>query len=277
MIIYHNLSALYAHRQLRATDAAMQKSIEKLSSGLRINRAGDDASGLAVSERMRSQIRGLLQSVRNAEDGISFVQTSEGALQEVQDMLHRVRELAIQAANGVYSSTDRQQVQVEVSQLMQEIDRIGSTTQFNGMYMLRGQFANAAGATGSLWFHVGANAWERVRAYISTMSAQALGLSSVQINTVSLANQSLANIDSAVNQISQQRANLGALQNRLEHTVNSLAVGAENLQAAESRIRDTDMAREVVDFTRSQILMQSGIAMLAQANLKPQSVLQLLA
>ncbi|MCL2480797.1 MAG: flagellin [Spirochaetaceae bacterium] len=285
MIINHNISAMFAQRQLGVTDREVTSNIEKLASGLRITKAGDDASGLAVSEKMRSQIRGLNQASRNASDGISFIQTSEGYLQESQDILHRLRELAIQASNGIYTEEDRMQIQVEVSQLIDEVDRIASHAQFNGMNMLTGRFARETGqniVTGSMWFHIGANMDQRVRAFIGTMTAKGLGVKNVHnddilsLSSADSANLSIGLIDEAMKKINKQRADLGAYQNRLENTVKGLDVGAENLQASESRIRDVDMAKEVVEYVKNQILIQAGTAMLAQANTKAQSVLQLL-
>ena len=285
MVINHNLSAMFANRSLGVTNLATEKSMEKLSSGMRINRAGDDASGLAVSEKMRSQIRGLNQASKNASNGISFIQTTEGYLQESQDILQRIRELAVQSSNGVYTAEDRMQIQVEVSQLVDEIDRIASHAQFNGMNMLTGRFARAGGdnvVTGSMWFHIGANMDQRTRVYVGTMTAKGLGVRTVGDNSIlSLAtpdgaNRSIGTVDEALKKVSKQRADLGAYQNRLEHAIKGIDVGAENMQAAESRIRDTDMASEMVDYTKNRILAQAGGAMLAQANQRTQSVLQLL-
>ena len=285
MIINHNLSAMFAERTLGATQGANTKNMEKLSSGMRINRAGDDASGLAVSEKMRSQVRGLNQAATNASNGISFIQATEGYLQESQDILQRIRELSIQSSNGIYTAEDRMQIQVEVSQLIAEVDRIASHAQFNGMNMLTGRFARETGentVTGSMWFHIGANMDQRTRVYIGTMTASALGVRNVaderimSLSSPDSANRAIGTIDEAMKKVNKQRADLGAYQNRLEYTMKGLGVGAENLQAAESRIRDTDMAREMVDFTKNQILTQAGTAMLAQANQSSQSVLSLL-
>jgi flagellin len=285
MVINHNMSAIFAERQLKMNDLAVTKDMEKLSSGLRITRAGDDASGLAVSEKMRSQIRGLHQASRNAENGISFIQTTEGYLQESQDIIQRLRELAVQSANGIYSDEDRMQIQVEVSQLVDEVDRIASHAQFNGMNMLTGRFARPAGeniVTASMWLHVGANMDQRKRVYIGTMTSDALGLRNIgnkqimSLSTPDLANRSIGVLDAALKIVNKQRADLGAYQNRLDYIVKGLDVGAENMQASESRIRDADMAKEMVDYTRDVILTQSATAMLAQANQKPRSVLQLL-
>ena len=285
MVINHNMSAMFAQRSQGLTDLSNQKNMEKLSSGMRINRAGDDASGLAVSEKMRAQIRGLNQASTNAENGISFIQTTEGYLQETSDIVQRIRELAVQSSNGIYSDEDRMQIQVEVSSLIDEVDRIASAAQFNGMNMLTGRFARPTGenaVTGSMWFHIGANMDQRTQVYIGTMSATALGLKNLGDETkLSLAapddaNRSIGTLDEALKKINKQRADLGAYQNRLEKTVVGLDIGAENLQASESRIRDTDMASEMVDFTKNQVLSQAGTAMLAQANQQSQNVLSLL-
>src|SRR5574344_262231 len=285
MIINHNMSSLYADRVLGISNDNITKSMEKLSSGERINRAGDDASGLAVSEKMRSQIRGLNQASKNIENGVSFIQTTEGYLNETTDILQRVRELSVQSANGIYSDEDRMQIQVEVSQLVAEVDRIASQAQFNGMNMLTGRFARATGentVTASMWFHIGANMDQRTQAYIGTMTATALGLRSLgseEIITLAApddANRAIGTIDEALKKINKQRADLGAYQNRLEKTVVGLDVGSENLQASESRIRDTDMSKEMVDFTKNNILSQAGTAMIAQANQTSQNVLTLL-
>ena len=285
MIINHNMSAMFAQRTLGQTNVYTQKNIEKLSSGLRINRAGDDASGLAVSEKMRSQIRGLNRASANAQDGISFIQVAEAFLQETTDVMQRIRELSVQSSNGIYSAEDRLYIQVEVSQLVAEVDRIASHAQFNGMNMLTGRFARETGentVTASMWFHIGANMDQRVRAYVGTMTAKALGVrdigdeSILTIDTPETANRAIGTIDEAIKKINKQRADLGAYQNRLEMSVVGINVAAENLQASESRIRDVDMAKEIVEFTRNQILTQSGTAMLAQANQQTQSVMSLL-
>ena len=285
MVINHNMSAMFAQRSQGLTDLNNQKNMEKLSSGMRINRAGDDASGLAVSEKMRAQIRGLNQASENAENGISFIQTTEGYLQETTDIIHRIRELAVQSSNGIYSDEDRMQIQVEVSSLIDEVDRIASAAQFNGMNMLTGRFARPTGenaVTGSMWFHIGANMDQRTQVYIGTMSAMALGLRNVgdesimSLATPDEANRAIGTLDEALMKINKQRADLGAYQNRLEKTVTGLDIGAENLQASESRIRDTDMAEEMVKFTTSNVLSQAGTAMLAQANQSSQNVLSLL-
>jgi len=283
MIINHNMSAMYASRQLDVTQVDITKSIEKLSSGMRINRAGDDASGLAVSEKLRSQVRGLNQAGRNILNGVSFIQTSEGYLQETQDILHRVRELAVQSANGIYTEEDRLMIQVEVSQLVREVDRIASHAQFNGMNMLTGAFAVDSAAGRTMQLQVGANMDQNEKIYIATMTATSLGLMNAQgqegilsISDTESANAAIGTLDSALKQVNQQRANLGAYQNRFEIAAEGVAIASENMQAAESRIRDVNMASEMVNFTRDSILNQAGTAMLAQANVRTQSVLQLL-
>ncbi|MGP1369110.1 MAG: flagellin N-terminal helical domain-containing protein [Treponema sp.] len=285
MVINHNMSAMFAQRSQGVQDLKVQKSMEKLSSGLRINRAGDDASGLAVSEKMRAQIRGLNQASTNAQNGISFIQTTEGYLQETEDIIHRIRELAIQSSNGIYTDEDRTMIQVEVSSLIAEVDRIASAAQFNGMNMLTGRFARPTGenvVTGSMWFHIGANMDQRTQVYIGTMSAMALGIrnpgdeTNLTLETPENANRAIGTLDEALKKINKQRADLGAYQNRLEKTIVGLDIGAENLQASESRIRDTNMAEEMVEFTKDQVLSQAGTAMLAQANQSSQNVLSLL-
>ena len=285
MVINHNLSAMFANRSLGVTNLNEQRETEKLSSGMRINRAGDDASGLAVSEKMRSQIRGLQRASKNAQDGISLIQTTEGYLQESQDIVQRLRELAVQASNGIYTSEDRMQIQVEVSSLVEEIDRIASHAQFNGMNLLTGRFARETGensVTGSMWFHIGSNMDQRTRVYIGTMTSKALGVRNIGDGTIMNmespdgANRSIGTLDAALKKINKQRADLGAYQNRLEHAARGIDVGAENLQAAESRIRDADMATEMVQFTKDKILAQAGSALLAQANQSTQQVMQLL-
>ncbi len=278
MVINHNMSAMFANRILKYQELDFNKDIEKLSSGMRINRAGDDASGLAVSEKLRSQIRGLNQAERNIGNAISFIQTTEGYLQETQDILHRIRELAVQSANGIYSAEDRMQIQVEVSQLVDEVNRIASHAQFNGMDLLQGAFARG-GELGGIQFQVGANMDQNEIGYIGTMTAEALGLvgqQSVTISTPAGANMAIGIVDNALTMVSKQRADLGAYQNRFELAAEGVAVASENMQAAESRIRDTDMAAQMVSYVKNNILIQAGIAMLAQANVKTQSVLQLL-
>ncbi|OJF76596.1 MAG: flagellin [Treponema sp. CETP13] len=285
MVINHNMSAMFANRTLGVTTSATQKNMEKLSSGERINRAGDDASGLAVSEKMRSQIRGLNQASKNAENGVSFLQTTEGYIQETSDIVQRIRELAVQASNGIYSAEDRMQIQVEVSQLVAEVDRIASQAQFNGLNMLTGRFARQEGensVTASMWLHVGANMDQRTQVFIGTMTASALGLRNVgdetimTLDTPDNANRAIGTLDEALTKINKQRADIGAYENRLAKTINGLNNGAENLTAAESTIRDTDMASEMVEMTKNNILSQAGTAMLSQANQSTQGVLSLL-
>ena len=281
MIINHNMSSLYTDRVLNISNDSIMKNMEKLSSGERINRAGDDASGLAVSEKMRSQIRGLNQASKNIQNGVSFIQTTEGYLTETTDILQRVRELAVQSANGIYSDEDRMQIQVEVSQLVAEVDRFASVAQFNGMNMLTGRFAQNGDST--MQFQIGANMDQNARVYIGTMTASALGLKGAQggdeqisISTPDEANMTLAAVDAALTNVTKQRADLGAYQNRFEMAAKGVNIAAENTQAAESRIRDTDMASEMVEFTKNSILTQAGTAMLAQANSQSQTVLSLL-
>jgi len=283
MIINHNMSAMFADRQLGVTQESLTKNMEKLSSGIRINRAGDDASGLAVSEKMRSQIRGLNQAERNIQNGVSFIQATEGYLQETQDVLHRIRELSVQSANGIYTDEDRMQIQVEVSQLVDEVNRVASHAQFNGMNMLTGAFAVDTTSGRTMQFQIGANMDQSAKVFIGSMTADALGLNNAQgaqgklsIASPVEANQAIGTVDNALKIVSKQRADLGAYQNRFEMAAQGVAIAAENLQAAESRIRDTNMANKMVDYTRDTILNQSGTAMLAQANLRSQSVLSLL-
>ena len=282
MIINHNMSAMFANRTLGQQNQRVGNNIEKLSSGMRINKAADDASGLAVSEKLRSQIRGLHQAERNIQNGVSFIQTTETYLSETQDILHRLRELSVQSANGVYTDEDRIQIQVEVSQLVDEINRIASHAQFNGMNMLTGAFTE--GSDRVMQFQVGANIDQSERIFIGTMTAEALGIQGTQgatetvsISTPEQANRTIGVLDTALQVVSKQRADLGAYQNRFEMASVGIASAAENLQAAESRIRDVNMAAEMVDYVKNQILVQSSTAMLAQANTQPQSVLQLLA
>lgn len=285
MVINHNMSAMYSQRSTNLTNVAAQKNMEKLSSGLKINRAGDDASGLAVSEKMRSQIRGLNKASENAQNGLSFIQTTEGYLQETTDIIQRIRELAVQSSNGIYTEEDRMQIQVEVSQLIAEVDRIASQAQFNGMNMLTGRFARDEGTnavTASMWFHIGANMDQRMQVYIGTMTATALNLRNLGDETIMTlqspdeANRAIGTLDDALKKLNKQRADLGGYYNRLEHAIRGIDIAAENLQSAESRIRDTDMAKEMVEFTKNQVMQQSGMAILAQANQSTQNVLTLL-
>jgi flagellin len=281
MIINHNMSAINANRLLGNAVQDITGDMSKLASGERITKAADDASGLAVSEKLRAQIRGLNQAERNIENATSFIQTTEGYLQESEDILHRLRELAVQSANGIYTDEDRTQIQVEVSQLVDEVNRIASQAQFNGLNMLTGGFSQ--NGPRQMFFQVGANMDQRKRIFIGTMTAQALGLQSTQgqANTISIstpdkANQAIGLVDSAMRQVSKQRADLGAYQNRFEMAARGVAVAAQNTTAAESLIRDVDMASAMVTFVKDSILVQSGTAMLAQANVQPRSVLQLL-
>jgi flagellin len=284
MIINHNMSAMNADRILGVKSKQVDKDMEKLASGLKINRGGDDASNLAVSEKLRSQIRGLNQAQKNIQNGVSFIQTSEGYLAESHDILHRLRELAVQSANGIYTAEDRAQIQVEVDQLVDEVNRVASHAQFNGLTMLTGRFAkNSVGGAGTtMFFQVGANMDQRKAMFIGTMTAGALGLQDLGNKTfMSLSNPDLANaaigkVDHALQVVSKQRADLGGYQNRFEVASIGVGVASENMQAAESTIRDTDMASQMVEYVKNNILVRASTAMLAQANTKPQSVLQLL-
>ncbi len=272
MVINHNMSAINAQRQMYKTSTAQAKSTEKLSSGLRINRAGDDAAGLAISEKMRGQISGLNQASRNAQDGISLIQTAEGALDETHSMLQRMRELSAQAANGTYTDADRQNIQAEISQLQSEITEITNKTEFNTKKLLNGSLK------GGVKFQVGANSGQTISVSVATMTAAALSVDSTKVSasTQTKASASLKKIDDAIETVSKQRSKLGAVQNRLEHTIANVDNSAENLQAAESRIRDTDMAKEMMNLTSKNVLAQATQAMLAQANQKPNQVLSLL-
>jgi flagellin len=286
MIINHNISSIFANRQYKVNNWNLDSNLEKLSSGLKINKAGDDASGLAVSEKMRAQIRGLMRAEKNVEDGISFIQTAEGYLDQTTQVLQRLRELAVQASNGIYTDEDRLYIQVEVSQLVAEVDRIASHAQFNGINMLTGRFAKRTESTiptASMWLHVGANMDQRIQIHIEAMTATALKLKDsatgevLSLSSPEKANRAIGVIDQALQVVNKQRADLGAYQNRLMYTAKSLLIGYENLQAAESRIRDTDMAYEMSDFVKNQILAQASVSMIAQANLRPQMILRLLA
>jgi flagellin len=284
MIINHNMSASYANRLLQVRENNVNENIAKLASGTRINKGADDASGLAVSEKLRAQVKGLNAANKNIENAVSFIQTTEGYLNETQDILHRIRELSVQSANGIYGEEDRAQIQVEVDQLVDEVNRIASHAQFNGMAILDGSLSGKTETGSPIYFQVGANLDQRESVEIGSMTAEALGLVNAQGGTgesFSLASSEGANnaisiLDSALKQVSKQRADLGAYQNRFEMASQGVAVAAENMQAAESRIRDTDIATEMVDFVKNQILSQAGSAMLAQANVKSQSVMQLL-
>jgi flagellin len=271
--VYNNVDAMNAHRLLSNTNAQLSKSMERLSSGLRINRAADDAAGLAVSEGMRSQIRGMNVASRNAQDGVSMVQVADGALGNVGDMLQRVRDLAVQASNGTLTDQQRGNLDTEVQQVLTEIGKTGTDTEFNGLKILAGSVATAASA---VTLQVGANASQNIAFVIATVSASDLGISGIAVSTAASASAAIASLDAAINTVTTNRANLGAIQNRLESTINRLGMTSENVQAAESRIRDADMASEMIDFTKNQILQQSGTAMLAQANQAPSSILSLL-
>jgi flagellin len=276
MIINHNISAIDADRVLKFKTKDVDRSMEKLASGMRINRGADDASNLAVSEKMRSQIRGLNQAMKNIENGVSFVQTVEGYLAETNDVIQRLRELAVQSANGIFTPEDRMQIQSEVKQMVDEVNRIASHAEFNTMRILTGRYAENRAAGATLFLHVGANMNQRRPFYIGTMTGAALGVQNVSLSTSDSANTAIGTLDAAVLRINKQRADLGGYQNRFEIAVKGVAIAAENLQAAESIIRDTNMASQIVDYVKDNILVQSGTAMLAQANTKPQSVLRLL-
>jgi flagellin len=271
MVVQHNLSAMNTNRQMGTVSSALQKSTEKLSSGYKINRAGDDAAGLSISEKMRSQIRGLNKASSNAEDGISLIQVAEGALNETHSILQRMNELATQAANDTNTSTDRKAIQQELNQLTSELDRIYSTTQFNTMNLLDGSFSKKSLQVGSLSGQV-------IAISIGKMDAKSLGISaaSVKVSTNAVAGKSMTIIQKAIDTVSTERSKLGALQNRLEHTINNLDTTSENTSAAESRIRDTDMATEMVEYSKNNILAQAGQSMLSQANQQTQGVLSLL-
>lgn len=281
MIINHNMSAINANKVLKFKHWDVNKSMETLASGMRINKAGDDASGLAVSEKMRTQIQGLRQAERNTEDGMSFVQTTEGYLNQTSEILQRIRVLAVQSSNGIYSDEDRQLIQVEVSALVDEVDRIASQAEFNKFKLLLGDFSKT-NFRSSMWFHMGANMNQRERVYIGTMTAQGLGLKEktgafiADLGSAGSANSTIGVIDAGLQKISKQRADLGAYYNRLEYAAKGLMTAYENIQASESRIRDADMAETMVDLTKNAVLVQSGTAMLAQANMQTRTVLQLL-
>ena len=269
MVVQHNLQAMNANRQLNITTTAQGKSTEKLSSGYRVNRAGDDAAGLAISEKMRNQIRGLDKASKNAEDGISLIQVAEGALNETHSILQRMNELATQAANDTNTSTDRTAIQNEMDQLTSEINRIQSTTQFNTMNLIDGSFSSKNLQVGSL-------SGQKIEITISNMNASSIGVSGLSVSSFSAAGSAMKSVQSAIDIVSAQRAKLGALQNRLEHTIANLDTASENTSAAESRIRDTDMAKEMVTYSKNNILAQAGQSMLAQANQSTQGVLSLL-
>jgi flagellin len=281
MIINNNLSAINANRVLKFKHWDVNSSMEKLASGMRINRAGDDASGLAVSEKMRTQIQGLRQAERNTEDGMSFIQTTEGYLHQTSSILQRIRVLGVQSSNGIYSQEDRQLIQVEVSALVDEVDRIASQAEFNRFKLLLGEYSRI-NPKASMWFHMGPNMHQRERVYIGTMTSEGLNLTDrtgrliANVSTADNSNRTIGLVDDALQKIAKQRADLGAYYNRLEYAAKGLMTAFENIQASESRIRDADMAETMVSFTKDQILVQSGTAMLAQANMKTRTVLQLL-
>ena len=269
MVVQHNLSAMNTSRQLNSVTSSLSKSTEKLSSGYRINRAADDAAGLSISEKMRSQIRGLNKASDNAQDGISLIQVAEGALNETHSILQRMNELATQAANDTNTSSDRKAIQQEVDQLTSEIDRIRSTTQFNTQNLLDGSFSKKNLQIGSL-------SGQSISISVSNMNATSLGVNGLKVSSFSGAGEAMSKIQVAIDKVSTQRSKLGALQNRLEHTINNLDTTSENTQAAESRIRDTDMADEMVQYSKNNILSQAGQSMLSQANQQTQGVLSLL-
>jgi flagellin len=269
--INNNIEALTTHRNLSATQVNLTKTMERLSSGLRINRASDDAAGLVVSEKLRAQVRGLNQSNRNAQDGISLIQTAESALGETESILQRLRELSVQAANDTLVTSDRNKIQTEVDQLLSEIDRFSNTTQFNTKALLDGTLGTTA-----LTLQVGANQNQTISFTVTTASASGLGVSGIGVTSYALANSAIVSIDAAISTVSNERAKLGAMQNRLEYAISNLGSSAENTQAAESRIRDANIAQETINLTRLQILQQAGVAAQAQANALPQTVLSLL-
>lgn len=281
MIINHNMSAINANKVLKFKHWDVNRSTEALASGMRINKAGDDASGLAVSEKMRTQIKGLRQAERNTEDGMSFIQTAEGYLDQTSGILQRIRTLSVQSSNGIYTQEDRQLIQVEVSALIDEVDRIASQAEFNKFKLILGDYSKT-NPKASMWFHMGANMHQRERVYIGTMTSQGLNLKEktgkflATVSTADGANRTIGIIDDALHKISKQRADLGAYYNRFEYAAKGLMTAYENIQASESRIRDADMAETLVDLTKDQVLVQAGTAMLAQANMKTRTVLQLL-
>lgn len=274
MVVQHNLQAANTNRQLGITTSAQAKSTEKLSSGYKINRAADDAAGLSISEKMRSQIRGLNKASSNAQDGVSLVQTAEGALNETHSILQRMNELATQAANGTNTTVDRSAIKAELDQLTSEIDRIQSTTQFNTMNLLDGTFS---GTTNKMKLQVGALSGQSIDFSIANMCASKIGLNAdLSVSTFTKAGSYMKSVQDAIEVVSKQRSAMGAIQNRLEHTIANLDTTSENTQSAESRIRDTDMASEMVTYSKNNILAQAGQSMLAQANQSTQGVLSLL-
>jgi len=272
MIVQHNLSATFASHQLNITNDRLQKSLEKLSSGYRINHAADDAAGLAISEKLRTQVSGLEQAARNVQDGISLIQTAEGGMEELHLILQRMRTLAIQSANDTNTASDRALIQVEVSQLLSEINRMQTTVVFNTKQLLTGSYATGVG---SVALHAGANASQVLAVHIGSMSTTGLGINGLNIATQTGSESAITLLSNAINTVSRNRAELGAVQNRLEHTYNFVNTAMENMEASESRIRDVDMASEMTDYTAAQILQQAGTAMLSQANSKASNVLTL--
>lgn len=268
MVIQHNIAAINSYRNLGTNQSNLNKNLEKLSSGYRINRAGDDAAGLAISENMRRQIGGLNQAATNAKDAIGLIQTAEGALTETHSMLQRLNVLATQAANGIYNSTAYSNINAETQQLLKEINRIANNCDFNGINPLK--------SVGSMQFQIGPSSAETLGVSKAKMTSSALSISSINLTSVSGGNSAITTIKNAINAVSKHRAKLGAAQNRLEHTINNLKVTSENIQAAESRIRDTDMADEITSFTKNNILLQAAQSMLTQANATPQGVLSML-
>ncbi|MCS7205604.1 MAG: flagellin [Leptospiraceae bacterium] len=280
MKIHHNLNALHSHRMMKFHLWELEKSTEKVATGLRINRASDDPTNLAVSEKMRTQIKGIQQAERNTENGMSLLQTTEGYLQQTTEIIHRIRALALKSSNGIYSPEDRQLMQVEVSQLIDEIDRIASQAEFNRVDLLLGRFSRTS-RIGSIWFHIGPNAYQRERTFISTMTARSLGFrdetnKTLSISTPITANKMIEVADRALDRVMRQRAELGAFYNRLEYVAKTLMITYENFQASESKIRDADIAEEIINLTTKQILMEASTSMLAQSGIRPEIVLKLL-
>ncbi len=285
MRIQHNITALNAHRNLTNNNSSVGKNLEKLSSGYKINRAGDDAAGLAISEKMRAQITGLETAQKNAEDGVALVQTAEGALTEVHSMLNRMVALATQSANGTYSSTNRKEMQKEIENLKDEIDRIGKSANFNGMALFDTEKLATLDPANEIVLHVGETSasYNSLSVKLGGMNTEILQndktgetINALSVTTAALAKTAIDTANAAIDQISSMRSDFGALQNRLDHTINNLGVQTENISAAESRIRDVDMAKEMMAYTKNNILVQASQAMLAQANQVPQGVLQLL-
>lgn len=276
MIINNNMAAKNAYRNLSDTSAKVNSSIEKLSSGVQVNRAGDDAAGLAISEKMRAQVNGLDTAKKNAQNSISLIQTAEGALFETHSILQRMRELSVQSANDTNTISDREKMQLEMDQLRQELDRIAKATEFNTKALLNGEYSRDA-----LSFHIGANAGQNMQTTLGKMDAKTLGVAGSGDKAISIekpkdANEAIKALDEAIEKVSEERAKYGAIQNRMEHSINNLGIASENLQAAESRIRDTDVAKEMMEFSKNKIISESGVSMLAQANTIPQEVMKLI-